>query len=301
MRSVDLNVRPELAGRFPASQSLAIYEQMSRLRYFEAGVINAVNRKEIRNYVYLSTGEEAVAAALSTVLRGYQIYAQHRSHDFYLFFGGSPDQLRDELLGLPSGCSGGRAGSNCLQFKGADSIMIGHHGLIGENVPLGVGAALGNGRKTLCIFGDGSAEEDYVLSAMGFAASRKLPVLFLCMDNDLSILTRTEVRRSWSIVDVARAFGMPAVDLADDPWTLLQHVSELEPSLPILINCRVCRAHWHVGVGTDGLPEWDRYELVKARLDAMGLSGERKRIEQEVKSNMEALWNQELSLRRYVK
>ena len=221
MRTSDLNVIGGLAGRYSKDESLVLFERMALVRYFEAGVIDAVNDKIIDCLVYLSSGEEAVASALSLTVRDYMVFAQHRAHDIYLAFGGDPVKLRDELLGRPNGTSGGRAGSNCLQCFENGITMYGHHGLIGENVPQAVGAALGTGRNALAVFGDGAAEEDYVHTSLGFAATHKLPVLFVCVDNNLSILTTVSVRRSWKIVDVARSFNMPAVDIAHDPWTVL--------------------------------------------------------------------------------
>jgi acetoin:2,6-dichlorophenolindophenol oxidoreductase subunit alpha len=169
--------------------------------------------------------------------------------------------------------------------------MYGHNGLIGENVPLACGAALANGRPTLCVFGDGAVEEDYLLAGLGFAATKKLPILFVCIDNDMSILTPTSVRRNWQIADVARAFGLTAVDLSDDPWTLLAQTRELTASkLPALMNVRVCRGHWHVGVGIDGPPEWDRYGMVKETLAELGEHQRMTAIEERVRTEMEMLW-----------
>ena len=37
--------------------------------------------------------------------------------------------------------------------------------------------------------GDASAEEDYVLTSLGWASTKKLPILFIVEDNNLSILT----------------------------------------------------------------------------------------------------------------
>ncbi|MBF0125144.1 MAG: hypothetical protein HQL60_07395, partial [Magnetococcales bacterium] len=223
MRSATFNVPANISAQFPLEVSLQIFRQMSLVRYFEQGVIQSQQCKEITYSVYLSSGQEATAAALSLAVRHYQTFPQHRAHDIFLTFGGPPEQLRDELKGLPTGSSQGKAGSNCLQYHDNGIDIYGHHGLIGENVPQGVGAALGNGRPTLCVFGDGAAEEDYVLSAFGFAATHKLPVLFVCIDNDLSILTEVAVRRSWDVAEVARSFGVPAVDTADDPWAVLYH------------------------------------------------------------------------------
>lgn len=271
--------------------SLEIFRRMCICRYFDLGLIEAINNGFINYQVYLSLGQESIAAALSLPLRDYMIFAQHRCHAVYLASGGDPVKLRDELLGLLSGTSGGRAGSNCLQYHENGITMFGHHGLIGENVPQGVGAALGSGLPTVCFFGDGAAEEDYVLSAMGFAATHKLPVFFVCEDNNLSILTPVATRRSWRMADVARSFGMYACELSDDPWTMFTKADEMRNNLPVFLNCFTCRANWHVGVGVDGPPEWDRFGLVKEDLKKTGVIEDANRIEDVVRSSMEELWD----------
>lgn len=291
MRSPDLNVPANIAGTYPVELLLEIFEKMCLVRFFEQGAIRAVEDKKIVSNIYLSTGQESVAAALSMRIRDYQVFTQHRSHDIYLSFGASPEKLRDELMGLPTGTSQGKGGSNCLQCHEGGLSMFGHHGLIGENVPQAVGAALGNGRNTLAVFGDGSAEEDYVFASLGFAASNKLPVLFICVDNDLSILTPVHVRREWKITDVAGAFGMPAVDVADSPWAVIHYLDELTPNLPAFINCRVCRGHWHAGIGVDGDPEWNRFSMVKDEIIHLGQEKAINKIEKKVQLYMEKLWN----------
>jgi pyruvate dehydrogenase E1 component alpha subunit len=290
MRTSTCNVPENIAEKFPSDVSLTMFERMCLVRYFEKQVVMAMDEGRLTYQVYLSTGQESAAAALSMVVRDYLIFAQHRAHDLFLTFGAPPEKLRDELLGLPTGSSRGRAGSNCLQHFGNGISMFGHHGLIGENVPQGVGAALGSGKHTLCVFGDGAAEEDYVLASMGFAATHKLPVLFVCIDNDLSILTRTEERRTWSITDVAGSFGIPALETADDPWAILEHTQNLLPALPALINCHVCRGFWHVGTGNDGPPEWDRFAMVKEKLISLGLEERVHEIEDDTRLSMERLW-----------
>ncbi|MFH1351969.1 MAG: thiamine pyrophosphate-dependent enzyme [bacterium] len=294
MRSATFGVIPDALKDFTPEQSLDIFRRMCVSRYFESGLMNAYDEKLVNYIIYLAIGQETISAALSTVIPEYMIFTQHRCHATYLAFGGDPVKLRDELLGLPGGTSGGRAGSNCIQCHENNVTMFGHHGLIGENVPLAVGAALGSGRPAVCFFGDGAAEEDYVFAAMGFAVTHKLPVLFVCEDNNLSILTEIKVRRSWSITDVAKAFGMNAVNVADDPWTIVQKVSELKENLPGFINIYTCRARWHAGAGTDGPPEWDRFEIVKEELKKQGLYEKVSEIEAKAKKEMEKLWGLEL-------
>lgn len=292
MRSVDCGVHREYAEKTSQEITLAMFRNICRSRFFDQEVVKAVQSKRIIYPVYLSLGQEAAPAALAAAVSGSMLFTQHRCHAYYLSFGGPPEKLRDELLGLPGGTSGGRAGSNCLQCHDNNLTMFGHHGLIGENVPQAVGAALGSGKGVLCVVGDGAAEEDYIYPSLGFAVTHRLPVLFICDDNDLSILTPTSTRRNWKISDVAKGLGIPAIDVADDPWTILSTAQELKARLPALINVYSCRMNWHVGVGTDGPPEWDRVALIEQRLAELGLSSQSAQIKMEERSAMELLWAQ---------
>ena len=294
MRCVDFGVIKNLAQSISPDVSLELYKHMCEIRYFEKGLIDAVNGNFVTYPLYLSSGQEAIAAAMSLAIPEFAIFAQHRCHAIYLALGGNPERLRDELLGLPTGTSGGRAGSNCIQCHEDGITMYGHHGLIGENVPLGVGAALGNGKPTVCFFGDGAAEEDYVFAAMGFAVTHNLPVLFVCEDNNLSIMTTLDTRRSWSTTNVAKALGMVSVEIADDPWSVLVKTLEIKNKLPAFINIYSARANWHVGIGTDGPPEWDRFGMVKAELEKLGYSDSALNISQKIQAAMEELWDSKL-------
>lgn len=291
MRSSTFGLRENGSAQITEEACLEIFRRMCLSRYFEQGIMAAVREGLITAPVYLSSGQEAIAAAISCAIQGYMIFAQHRCHATYLSFGGNPAALRDELLGLKSGTSEGRAGSNCVQCHEDELTMHGHHGLIGENVPLAVGGALGSGANTLSFFGDGAAEEDYVLSALGFAATHRLPVLFVCEDNNLSILTAIPERRAWSVSKVAEAFGITSMDLTDDPWTIYLRTRELSGNLPAFLNIYTCRANWHVGIGTDGPTEWDRFNMVKDDLKRIGLFQKGAEVENKVRLEMEKLWD----------
>ena len=291
MRSSTVGVIQNLPQTFDHGISLEMFKRMCLSRYFDFGLIEAVKEGFVKYPVYLSLGQETTAAAMSLVIPEFKIFAQHRCHATYLSFGGNPLKLRDELLGLPSGTSGGRAGSNCIQCHENNVTMYGHHGLIGENVPLGVGAALGSGMPVVCFFGDGAAEEDYVFSAMGFAKTHKLAVLFVCEDNNLSILTTVDVRRRWSMTNVAKGLGMPGIDISDDPWTIFAKAQELVNNLHDFMNIYACRANWHVGVGVDGPPEWDRFNMVNTELQKQGLKEQVDKIEDEIQFSMRELWD----------
>lgn len=275
----------------PEDAVLRIYERIVRAREMDLQVIKAAEQKKIIAPVYLSLGQEAVAASLCEIIHGEMVFTQHRAHDMYVSLGADLQEFRDELLGLESGFSGGRAGSSCLRFMKNGIRLIGHHGLIGENVPQAVGAALASGEAVICVFGDGAAEEDYVLESLGYAVTRKLPVLFACIDNDLSILTKTAERRSWTLKGVAEGFGMKAYDLSDCPWTLYHIFRSWNRKEPLLVNVRVCRERWHTGTGTDGEREWKRNEIVREQLVCMGYGKQAGEIEKKAEREMKQLWN----------
>ena len=295
MRSPHVGVIQGLAAKFKPEFTLELFRRASYVRHFEFKVKEAFDRKLIQIPIYLCVGQEFNAAALSMALPGYHIFAQHRAHGIYLSFGAAPEKLRDELLGLPTGCSRGMSGSNAIQAP--EINMFGHSGLMGEQVPMAVGAALASGQPTLTVCGDASVEEDYIYPALGYAVTKKLPVLFLCEDNGLSILTPIHVRRSWSVVDMARSLGMPAINITDDPWLLAHHLGEMSKNLPAFINIQTVRNLWHAGTGTDGPPEWDRYQMVKDEIGKLGLLPKAEKLELEAARQVGKIWEKQLQKR----
>lgn len=294
MRSQDAGIIENVIRAVSEQEVLEIFKRICAIRYFELNVKKAFDGGLIKMPVYLSVGQEAVAAALSVAYPNAAIFGQHRCHDLYLAYGGNVAELIDELLHRPTGCAKGMGGSASIHSPAIG--MFGHDGLMGTQIPIAVGYALAAGKRTLAIMGDASAEEDYVLGAMGYAAHKKLPVLFVCMDNGLSILTKVAVRRNWKMTDVAASFGMQAVEITDNPWLIAHHARKFENSLPAFINIHVVRHLWHNGTGTDGPPEWDRFALVKAELDALGLHEKIEAIENNAQTSMDRAWETQLAL-----
>jgi pyruvate dehydrogenase E1 component alpha subunit len=287
-----LGVLPGLAQEFPVSRSLDMFRQICVNRAFELETARVYDAGHIRMPIYLSLGQEHIPAAMAPVCGDALLFAQHRAHSYYLSFGGNMTRLIDELLHRETGCAGGMGGSASIHSP--EIGMYGHSGLMGDQVPIAVGAALASGRRTLTVVGDASGEEDYVYGAMGYAATKKPPVLFVCEDNNLSILTPVTTRRSWSLVDVARSLGLHAVDITDDPWLIASHVELALTQLPAFINIRTCRHLWHAGTGVDGEPAWNRYEMIKNELRRLGCADYVDRIEKEAESEVKQLWREQL-------
>lgn len=293
-RNKDLNVDKNAINLISKDQMLRIYEKAITLRIMEEYFIRLFNEGKIKNSLYLSTGQECATAALSESLKGYQVFAQHRSGDTFLNFGGAIESFRDEMLEKKTGCSEGKGGHFGVQWHDNNLDMYGDNLLIGECVPRAVGAALGNRKKTLCIFGDGAAEEDYVLESLGFAATHKLPIVFVCTDNDLAILSHINERRTWSMIDVAKSFGLKTFEVSDDPWTIMAFLNSNDLEQPLFMNIHVCRKYWHVGTGIDGPTEWDRFLIIKEQLTSLGLSKELESIDRRVTELLKEVWKNEV-------
>lgn len=292
LRSQKLGLIEGLSRKFPESKTLEIFRKSCINRAFELELARVYDTGIIKMPIYLSVGQEHISAAISTVTNDFKIFAQHRCHSYYLSFGGDMRKLVDELLHRESGCARGMGGSASIHDPKIG--MYGHSGLMGDQVPIAVGFALGTGKRVLTVVGDAAAEEDYVTSAMGYAITKKLPVLLVCEDNDLSILTHIETRRSWSIVNVAKSMGMQAVDITDDPWLVAHYTNLFLDQLPAVINIRTCRHRWHGGTGTDGAPEWNRLELFKEELINLGLEKQVRGIEEESSSMVKKVWEEQL-------
>lgn len=252
---------------------IKIFEKAAICRHFELNAYKLSEKKIISIPIYLSAGQEFISASLSTIINEINkvkplIFAQHRCHSTYLSFGGRIENLIAELLGnYKMSNTKGMGGSASIHSKKIN--MYGHDGHMGTQVPIGIGACFTSRKPTIIFMGDASAEEDYVLGALGWASTKKLPILFIVEDNNLSILTKKKVRRNWNMHDVARSFKMKGYDLNDNPTEIIKYQKYFFKE-PMLLNINTNRLFWHAGAGKDSEDIFDRYLNEKKILGKQG-------------------------------
>tara|TARA_Y100000590_G_C15720231_1_gene1013286 strand:- start:1900 stop:2739 length:840 start_codon:yes stop_codon:yes gene_type:complete len=269
---------------------LDVFKNASLCRNFELEVFKNLENKNIKFPVYLSVGQEYIPASIATIVKNLQtrplIFAQHRCHSVYLSFGGNIVKLIDELLGKETGCTYGMGGSASIHSM--DINMYGHDGHMGTQLPIAVGACFSSMKPTVVFIGDSAAEEDYVLSALGWASTKNLPILFIVEDNNLSILTEKKVRRNWNIHDVAKSFKMKAFEIEDDSNQINKYQSFFFKS-PLLLNIKTNRIYWHAGAGQDPGEKFDRYS------DKLNKIGNKAfQIDKQYKTKIHKLWSRQL-------
>ncbi len=279
-----------------------IFKTLCRNRYFELEVAKAHQSGRIDIPIYLSIGQDHIPAIVAELYKGQPLFIQHRCHSLCLSWGISPESIAKELLGRKDGCNKGMGGSASLASKKHN--VFGHSGLLGDQIPIATGYAQSTNQKTICVLGDAAAEEDYALASFGYAATHNVPILFICEDNGLSILTEKETRRSWDLVDVAESFGVDSYGF--DESGLKRHgkknisatliieflIEALETELPGLINIQTKRHMWHAGSGQDEIPKHDVLDELRRELNE---TSEEYNInieatEHKIKNSMEKLW-----------
>lgn len=263
---------------------LEIFKKASLCRNFEEKVFELIKKEIFKIPIYLSAGQEFIAATLAYRFRNESpyIFGQHRAHSTYLAFGGDPEKLAKELLGKADGCSNGMGGSASIQCK--EIGMFGHDGLMGTQVPIAVGAAFTSKKFTITLAGDAAAEEDYVMASIAWAGTKQIPILFVIEDNNLSILTEKKVRRNWEMDSFAKSVNVDAVNIEDDPEIIFNSLNNKK--LPYLLNIKTTRLFWHAGAGIDDPTQKDQYKI---QMDLLG--DEAKEIHIKTKNQIENLWN----------
>ncbi len=192
---------------------VAIYRQMLRIRRLEEAIAERYSEWRMRCPTHLCIGQEATAVGICHFLaKGDSVYSNHRGHGHYLAKGGDMNAMVAELYGKRDGCAGGHGGS--MHLIDLEAGFAGSTPIVGGTVPLAVGSAWysklrQDGVVSVIFFGDGCFEEGVLHETMNFASLHRLPVLFVCENNKLSVYTRLEERQpERPLHQVARAHGL---------------------------------------------------------------------------------------------
>lgn len=195
--------------------SLSLLRSMLRIRRIEEAIADRYAEQEMRCPMHLCIGQEAIAVGVCAALSADDVvFSNHRAHGHYLAKGGNLNAMVAELYGRATGCCGGRGGS--MHLIDLDAGFMGATPIVGGTVPLAVGSAWAaslkkSGRLTVVFFGDGCFEEGVVHESMNFASLHKLPVIFVCENNNFSVYTHLDERQpERPIYRLAEAHGMAA-------------------------------------------------------------------------------------------
>ena len=200
------------AARLDSELARRLLSQMALIRRFEEKAAEMYAMGKIGGFLHLYIGQEAVAVgAISAAEPTDYIVATYREHAHYLARTDDARGAMAELFGRATGCSGGRGGS--MHLFDARKRFFGGWAIVGGHVPIAAGVAFGSKYRgepdvTLCFFGDGTANMGAFHEGLALAGLWKLPVVFICENNQYAM--GTPLYRTLSVEDVAvRARGYP--------------------------------------------------------------------------------------------
>ncbi len=233
-----------------------LYRQMFLIRRIEEESARAYAEGKIGGFLHLYIGQEAVGVGALAALRpDDSVVTTYRDHGIALAKGMSAKSLVAELFGKATGCSKGLGGSMHMFDK--EHHMLGGYGIVGGHIPLAAGVAFASkyrkdGRVTLCFFGEGAVSIGGFHEGLSLAALWKLPIVFICENNEYAM--GTPLSRSMSVQDVsmkALAYGIDRDRFfADDVLEVERRVGEAvkrarDEGAPTLMEIRTYRFRGH--------------------------------------------------------
>lgn len=209
-----LHLATRNAPRLGDAELKQLLRTMMIIRKFETRTTDLFLSGLVKGTAHSSAGQEAIAAgACYPLLQSDFIATHHRGHGHCIAKGADVSRMMAELLGRADGICGGLGGS--MHIADINLNIIGANGIVGASMGLGVGAALAaKQRKStdagIAIFGDGGANEGIFHEAMNLAAIWKLPIVFLCENNQYALSTSfRESTAGGSIANRAAGYAVP--------------------------------------------------------------------------------------------
>lgn len=261
---------------FTHSQLIGLLRTMWLIRAFEEKAEELYALGKVHGTMHLSIGQEASAVGAVSALRPDDlILSTHRGHGHCIAKGADLNRMMAEFMGKETGYCRGRGGS--MHIANTAGGNLGANGVVGGGLPLAVGVGLAlkmqkRSQIVLCLFGDGAANNGAFHEALNMAAIWKLPVVFLCENNQyaisLSVKKAIAIER---IADRAAAYGMPGMTVdGNDVLAVHQVVSQAasrarEGAGPSLIENVTYRWRGHSKSDANRYRPRDEIEFWKAR------------------------------------
>lgn len=264
--------------------------QMVRIRRFEEKCAELYSATQIRGFLHLYIGEEAVATGVMGQLKPEDaIIGTYREHGHALVRGVSAASLMAEMFGKQEGCARGRGGS--MHIFDSATRFYGGNAIVGGGLPLAVGLALAEKMRkrngiSACFFGEGAMAEGEFHESMNLAALWKLPVLFVCENNLYAMGTALKLSESvTNLVDKAKSYGIESIavdgmDVLAVEAAAKRAVQQVrKDSKPCFLECQTYRFRPHSMFDAElyrkkeEIAEWKKRDPIETFFASMKQSG----------------------------
>ena len=243
------------------SSSLQLYRTMLVIRMAEERLAKSHQRGLIHGACHTYVGEEAIATGVCAHLHEADaVFSTHRGHGHALAKGMEPRQLMAELYGRETGCSRGRGGS--MHLFAPEIGMMGTSGIVGPCILQATGAGYSSlimktGNVGVAFFGDGAANNGAFHEGLNMASIWKLPVLFICENNQFATeVPFASVAGNPSVASRGAAYGIASFEVDGNDVLAVEATAREAVKRarngegPTLIECKTYRTRAHAeGMG----------------------------------------------------
>src|SRR5438105_12433344 len=253
-----MTVETALSGRIAPEpdECVEMYRQMVLIRHFEELALKLRQEGLIHGVVHSYSGQEAIAVGVCANLRTTdRIVSNHRGHGHCIAKGADIKRMMAELFGRRDGYCKGKGGS--MHIADFEVGMLGANGIVGAGLPIAAGAAVaaqleGSDAVAVGFFGDGATGEGPFHESLNISALMKLPVVWICENNQYAADTPVEGGLSArNVADFAAGYGMPG-EIVDGNDVLAVYAAANAAvqraragAGPTLIECKTWRRHVH--------------------------------------------------------
>ncbi|RYG28105.1 MAG: dehydrogenase, partial [Burkholderiales bacterium] len=252
-----------------------IYVQMSRIHEVDNAIKSNLQKGKFQFSYWPHTGQEAIPATLSTMTDNddYMVTIYRGIHD-QVAKGVPLKGLFAEALGRTAGVNKGKGGSPHISDPDSGSMLT--TAIVGAGAPIANGLALaaklrGEKRVTVVNFGDGATSIGAVHEAMNMAGVWKLPIIFLCQNNQIGEYTKIpDYTASPDFAGRAAGYGFKGVKVdANDPVEFHKVMSQVVEDVragngPVFVEAVTLRLGTHAGFTPNELLTKEELEAGRA-------------------------------------
>ena len=207
------------------------YRKLFLIRAFEEKLEALFAKGKIPGFVHTYIGQEAIAVGVCANLRTDDyVTSTHRGHGHAIAKGIDLNGLMAEVFGKVTGICKGRGGS--MHVADFSKGILGANGIVAAGTVIAAGAGLSiqtrqEDQVVICFFGDGGINKGTVHEAMNFCSVKKLPVVFVCENNQYAQFTSRKLTTSVSDLSLrGAAYGIPAVSVDGNDLLKVVEVSK---------------------------------------------------------------------------
>lgn len=270
--------------------------EMLRIRVFDDRALEQFEEGEVPGFLHLCHGHEATHAGMGTAMRSddWLAVGGSRLHGQYIVKDIPLKRIMAEIYGKETGPNKGKGGS--MHLADLDRRLYGHAATIGSGQNPAAGMALaeqmkGSDDAVVSTIGDGGTSRGSFHTALLFAATWDLPIVFIIENNRFALSYDTaENYPIDQLSDYGEPLNIPSVSIdGRDPVAVYETVSEALDRArsgdgPTLIESRVRRVRGHFEGDKEEYrtdeemketaEEWDPVPIFKQRVIESGIMDE---------------------------